>query len=493
MLIVPGRPSADGLTWWFYSGDETRPAREDLSLTLGPPEAASSSPRIRSAITIHGLGRPGEPSVAQQAYVIATTALVADREFTLTHIRTGVAAASRTLPSLNSFNPVSIGFGSCYGRVRGKGIDAWANLSSIFNDPKNPLRFRVLCGDQIYIDLDPADDGAVMRDKPPLWQRYIRQWQFLPFQNFLVSCPTIMMADDHEFWNNYPDCNNLWNWWGEDELGGSIGRKLDRAFSIFQAALNIAPSDVLDDQTEASKSVIDGILRDQARTFELDLGYVVVLLLDVRTRRTSLKYKGGHPEVAAPIFPNMPSVQWLANTVDRLRRADVPCVLILSQPLIEMPRASEPWEENLPEYPQEYAQLWEAIFASKHRPLVLSGDLHWSRLYCATNARSPEREMYELISSPLSRIKSSWLSDPTLPESREGAVMWESGALKGESKWHRWPPGHVFDDMNNYATITFMPMKHVRGTAVGVKVSLWPLTEPVLHPVRYKEFILKPQ
>lgn len=491
MLIIPGRPSPSGLTWWVYAGQGARPLPEDFKLTVGAKEAASRLPGIRSTFTIHGLGRSGEPPEAQRAYVIATTELAADTEYTLTHTGSGMTVASRTLPALESFKPVSMGFGSCYGRVRGKGIDAWAKLNAIFNDPNNPLRFRVLCGDQIYLDLDPADDGAIKLSKPPIWRRYLQQWQFLPFQNFLLSSPTMVMADDHEFWNNYPDRNNLWNRWAEDELGGPTGREFDRAFSVFQAALNIAPGDLVDDRTAANRSLVDKILRDRARTFEIDLGYALVLVLDVRTRRTSMNYDGGHPQLAAPTFPDMPNVQWLANTLARLQHVDVPCVLILSQPVIELPRASKPWEENLPEYPKEFAQLWQALFASKCRPLVLSGDIHWSRLYCATNARTPEKEMYELISSPLARIK-SWLADPKLPDRGEGSVMWEAGALKGEGKWQRWPPGYISDDMNTYATITFTPREHRRGTAVKVEVSLWPLFEPALRPVRFEEFLLTP-
>ena len=278
---------------------------------------------------------------------------------------------------------------------------------------------------------------------------------------------------------------------GRGRTGWAGRAGFDRAFSVFQAALNITPDDLVDDQTEANRNLIDKMLRDRARTFEIDLGYLLVLVLDVRTRRTSMNYNGGRPKLVAPTVPSMPDVQWLANTIDRLQHADVPCVLILSQPVIEMPGASQPWEENLPEYPEEYAQLWDAIFASKCKPLVLSGDIHWSRLYCATNGRSPEKEMYELISSPLSRIK-SWLADPTLPERREGSVMWESGAHKGEGKWHRWPPGYVTDDMNTYATLTFTPRQHRRGTAVKVEASLWSLFQPTLHPVQYAEFDLKP-
>ncbi len=491
MLIVPGRPSAAGLTWWIYSSQGQRPVAEDFKLTVGPKEAAGHSPAITFRLIVHGLGREHEPAEAQRAYAVATKGLAPDTPYALTHLGSNLTVASRTLPSRESFNPVTMGFGSCYGRVRGKGIDAWTKLNSIFNDPNNPLRFRVLCGDQIYMDLDPADDGAIKMTMPPFWRRYLQQWQYHPFQNFLTASPTMMMADDHEFWNNYPDRNNLWNWWAEDELGGPVGQKLDRAFAVFQAALNISPDDLVDDQTPANKAAIDRLLQDQARTFEIDLGYARLVILDVRTRRTGLRYSGGTPSLAAPTVPGLPDVQWLADTVARLK-ADVPCVLILSQPVIERPGASEPWEENLPEYPREYAQLWEAIYAAPCRPLVLSGDIHWSRLYYATSARNPQKEMYELISSPLSRIK-SWLADPTLPDQRDGSVTWDAGTLKGEAKWHRWEPGYVSDDMNNYATITLTPLERRQGTAVKVEAIFWPLYEPTLRPVRYETFLLKPQ
>jgi len=489
-LVVPGRPGTGELLWWIYSTQGVRPVATRLKLTAGPKEAAGGAHDIPANKIIHGLGRPGDDAITQNVFVVATTGLNPDLQYSLTLLDDGSTVSSRTLPSAPDLKPITIGVGSCYGRSQGKQVDAWSRLNAIFNGPNNPLRFRILCGDQLYLDLDPRDDGTITRSAPPVWERYLDQWHYQPFADFLTASPNLVMADDHEFWNNYPVRNRAWNWWADRELGQPTGLRFDRAYSVFQASLNLDPGVLLDDSSQANRDAVDKLLRDHARTFELDLGFFRIFMLDTRTRRTSVGYNQGKPSLAVPNFAEMPAVNWLENTTRAVRALTVPGVLILSQPLVEEPNASAPWEENLPEYADDYARLWQAVCAAQAHVLVVSGDIHWSRLYSITPAERPQDDVYEFISSPLSRIRSLWgTADPKLPERREGSVRWESESARGQARWNRWPPGYVTDDRNVYATLTFTPQ--ATGGSVAVDAWLWPLSEPSLRPVRYDRFILK--
>ncbi|HJT19233.1 MAG TPA: alkaline phosphatase D family protein [Nitrospira sp.] len=423
---------------------------------------------------------------------MATSDLEPDTEYTLTLTDEADSASARTLPVAGDLKPLSIAVGSCYGRSRGKEIDAWLQLKDSFNEPNDPLRFRILCGDQIYLDLDPDDDGTIKIFTPPVWKRYLEQWLDQPFRDFLTASPNIMMADDHEFWNNYPVRNRGWNFWGDRELGGETGQRFDRAFSLFQAALNLDAGRLVDDSSEANRAAVDRQLRDSVRTFEMDFGFMKLLILDVRTRRTSSTFNGGNGRLAAPRFDGLPNVRWLEDTIRSLKALTVPAVLVLSQPLVEEPGASAPWEENLPEYPDDYALLWDAVFAAQSNILVVSGDIHWTRLYCVTNSSQPDEEVYEFIASPLSRIRSfAGTADPTLPDRSQGSVKWEGREGRGLAQWKRWPPGYVRDDENVYATLTFTPEGSSAGVMIHVDAWLWPLERPSLKPVRHKRFLLK--
>lgn len=353
MLIVPGRPGIEGLTWWIYSPDGIRPTQESLRLTAGSQVIAATANEVAAVKVIHGLWRSGDPTIARNIFVVATTGLRPDMEYSLSSLSavSSDAVTSRTLPPLSASKPITMGVGSCYGRVRGRNVDQWVKLKDIFNDRDNPIRFRFLCGDQIYMDLDPATDDVV-DGKPNSMLRYQSQWiQDVPFRRFLASSPTMTLADDHEFWNNYPDridipFSSKWKW-AENELGGPVGQEFDRAFALFQAGLNLDPRAVVDDTSVENREKMDRLLRDDARTFSIDLGFLNILALDVRTRRTSMSYDGSKPKVAVPHFDpqaaglkggvdssRLPDVSWLEKVKDWLGNLQTPGVLILSQPLV---------------------------------------------------------------------------------------------------------------------------------------------------------------
>src|SRR6185436_16109358 len=144
----------------------------------------------------------------------------------------------------------------------------------------DPVRLRLLCGDQIYMDLSPTDGSPLVFDAPEPWSRYASQWRTLDFDAFLRSSPNLVMADDHEFWNDYPH-GDAWLRWAETDRDGPLGKRMDRAFAVFQAPLNLDPADVAD-----SAPTIDALLAGAARAFPLAVGPLTFFVLDTRTRRT---------------------------------------------------------------------------------------------------------------------------------------------------------------------------------------------------------------
>ena len=433
MLIVPGRPATGGLTWWVLCDDDQ------------PPQLALEGPGQQGARTVvHALGRPTDRPLARRTFVAATTNLVADQAYTLRAAGDpGVATVSRTLPrDIPLLKRFTVALGSCYCHATRSVLGApFYPPSQYRRDGDDPVRWRFLCGDQIYMDLSATSGDALLTDAPDPWTKYRDQWEDPGFREFLSASPNLVMADDHEFWNDYPH-GNAWLLWAEHQPGGCLGKKMDRAYQIFQAALNLDPNFVV----QADAAGIDQALQDAARTFELPIGPVSFFQLDTRTRRT--RYDATTPRVV--------DAAWLNAAMQWARGLQCPGVLIVSQPLVERPAGRfadathTMGDVNLPDYGVDFACLWDALFDAPHDVVVASGDIHWSRLY-RVGRGGAERQVFEVISSPLARI-------PKLPmidwfgssDDATGKVGWANGT----ADWTRW---FATDAPHTYATLSFTP------------------------------------
>ncbi len=407
-------------------------------------------------MALHPLALPGDPPAAGNVFLAAVRGLDADTGYELTARLPGgeeARARSRTLPAqLVPGAPFTLALGSCYCLARDPGLHSFYPPVAHRPEGADPVRLRLLAGDQIYMDLSPVDGGVSIFRKPDPWQRYPDQWGRAGYAEFLRESPSLLMADDHEFWNDYPH-GNAHIPWDERDLLGPLGRSMDRAFSLFQAAFNLEAAAIT-----GSPQALATQLADEARTFALTSGPLRLFVLDTRTRRT--RYDAGKPGLA-------PS-SWLTRALDWIRRLDGPGVLVLSQPLVEE-RAS--WwsrtlhtmgDVNLPDYPADFAALWEALFAADFDVLVLSGDIHWSRVYELERATTPGRRVHEVISSSLARIPYG------KPETGEpsGKVKWQQGLA-------RWTRREATTEPATYTTVTLTALGSILAEGVRVKVAAW--------------------
>jgi hypothetical protein len=85
-------------------------------------------------------------------------------------------------------------------------------------------------------------------------------------------------------------------------------------------------------------------------------------------------------------------------------------VLVLPQPLVQKPasafaRAFHTMSDvNLPDYPGDYRALWAGLFAAPYDVLVLSGDIHYSRIASASREPLSHTRVFEVVSSPLALL-----------------------------------------------------------------------------------------
>jgi len=446
ITVIPGRPSADGLTWVVYAEGAAAP-----QLRLRGPGAGAS------AAVVHPLGRAALSPVSNNLRLVATRGLAADAEYELTAAVPGVGAAaatSRTLPAaIAPGTPFTVAFGSCYCLATDPGIAACYPPALHRAGGPDPVRLRFAGGDQIYMDLSPDSGSPLVFTAPEPWERYRQQWTSARYRPFLSASPTLVQADDHEFWNDYPH-DSAWLRWAESEPRGPLGRSMEAAFARFQAPLNVDPAAVV-----ADPHAIDVLLRDAARTFPLAIGPLRFFVLDTRTRRT--RFNDDDPHFAKP--------EWLDAAVAWLAALDGPGVLVVSQPMVETPAS---WYQNLthtmgdvnlPDYEADFARLWEAVFAAPHDVLVLSGDIHWSRVYALTRAGRPGRRVYEAISSPFARIPSGDAKDP----GSHGQVEW-SGGRAG------WTRRRVdVRTRSTYSTVSLVPLGAAPASGLRARVTAW--------------------
>lgn len=422
MLMVPGRPSEDGLVWWVL-----------LDPGRGPPRA-----RVLEAgdarIVTHALRRGRDPRLGEP-WLVAATGLAPDRPHTLevsVDQETARALPQRTLPgALGLHDRFTVSFGSCYSFKEDR--DGPAMFPSYPPLPHregagDPIRVRFLCGDQIYMDLG-GNTGLPLLVPPKPAQRYMEQWRSPLFAPFLAASPSVFVADDHEFWNNYPEGNPqlLWDKGGRN---GSLARRLDRAFSMFQTALNLDPHRVVDDD-----ATMDARLADEGRSFRLPGGGVDFFVLDTRTER---RPDNPNPKFAADA--------WMIELETWAAALRGPGVLVVGPPPVR--KKANPvkkffglvFDLNLPDFPTQFSRLWNALFDAPHDVLVLSGDIHWSRLNVVMrNGDASGRRVFEFVCSPLVHIPQGKKKSP--PDTLSGTVEWRDGTASWARMTNRLSPG----------------------------------------------------
>jgi hypothetical protein len=445
MLIVPGRPTSSSLTWWVLADSEAPPV---LALTGG----GVAGPGTR----VTGVGIPSDESTAGRVFLVSSEGLDSDTAYRLSASDpegNRDECRSRTLPgATETGQPFTFSLGSCYSVAQDKGLGRDYPPPRHGDDGPDPVRFRILCGDQLYMDLSPNTGLPIVTPAPDPWKRYVEHWSDARFRPFLAATPTLAMADDHEFWNDYPH-SNAWLLWDENRPRGPLGSRMDRAFSVFQAGLNLEAS-----QVPAKPAALASLLGDQARTFAFTAGPGRFFFLDTRTGRT--RFDGKPSGFTRP--------EWLDRATAWLGALPGPGILVVSQPVVE---TQVGWfalathtmgDVNLPDYQDDFARLWKALMAAPHDVLVLSGDIHWSRLYRIAAGTRPDHAVLEVISSPLSLIPGS---QSKTGEAR-GKVDWNGGSAD-------WTSVFANNERQSYATVSLIPTGTAPAAALRVEVAWW--------------------
>jgi len=278
----------------------------------------------------------------------------------------------RTLPTRIPTEGLSFIAATCYY----DGFHYGAKLRAALSMPYLGLRpaFQLWAGDNLYMDV-PVFRNSTTPHGDTL-QRYLDYFTRSEYRRARGLHAAFNTYDDHEFWNNFPE-EQAW-------LGRSSGA--DRADSIdaargcvklFQSSVN-------------PPSVADGL------SYRFDLAPVSFFVADMRTFRTK-------HDVATP---RMMTKLDLEALIDWARTLNGPGVLVLGQPLWIEPGGYGDY--NTPYFGLEHRAIWKALREAPYDILVITGDVHHSRVLKLSFADSPNRAVYEFCTSPASHIPTIW-------------------------------------------------------------------------------------
>ena len=266
--------------------------------------------------------------------------------------------------------PLSVLLGSCYFKNNDDGVARL--IQAITREVQPDLKF--LCGDQVYLDFPSFLLGIpfTKRGQAQLFlSKYLQNWSCSKsLRSVLKEGATWFSADDHEYWNNFPNAATLIS------ATWTSGRR-DRYHRIARSLYDTFQKD----------SASDGL----CRVFRIDpLEFMVV---DTRSGR----------EPGDEKFMTSYGLDTLTGWVDGLRG---PGVLVTGQPLLVEPHTGV-WgwfrrrigDRNLADY-QQYDRLAKSLISAPHSILVLTGDVHFPRLAQAMQPADARRGVYEAIASP---------------------------------------------------------------------------------------------
>ena len=258
--------------------------------------------------------------------------------------------------------PFTVGLGSCFYNHRDGG-QAAGSYRALYERGHSSVRPDVtfLAGDQVYLDIGFDSLSFVKSEiRQRIAEDYALHWQTLG--SILTRGATWMLPDDHEYWNDYPFYDSL--------IPTLLALKLDWVRETWNA------------------TATDGVNRVQQcpRVEIFDLGDdLSFCLADVRSRR--------HEHGFLPTQDLKKVTQWARGLTS-------PGVLVIPQPLIVKPNETE---RNLLSFRAQYQELLEALGATGHDIVLLSGDVHFGRI--ASVSLGPQGgRLTEVIASPMSNL-----------------------------------------------------------------------------------------
>jgi hypothetical protein len=260
---------------------------------------------------------------------------------------------------------------------------------------------KLLMGDQAYVDQPPSKFGGIdspnlediadfLVNLPPIFGGYMnteelewhvdgvydRSWR--TFGSFLTDGANMMLTDDHEYWNDYP--NKPVALWRMIHFGDSFRATMQRI----------------------TRQYADGVqCAHPVRHFDIgqpaQLSFFVV---DTRMNRSQ----------GTARFIDETDMAALEQWLERLTS---PGVLVIGQPLLTQPisrlhMAGKTFDTdiNLPAY-EQFPRLCRALTGCSHDVLVLSGDVHFGRVARINVQRTDGHRgpvLHEIVASPLSLL-----------------------------------------------------------------------------------------
>lgn len=256
----------------------------------------------------------------------------------------------------------TVGIGACFFTQNDGGAAASAYKRLVRKGPEDVRPdITFLTGDQVYLDIGM---DSISFDGSEIWQRiagdYERNWRLMG--EFMRYGGTWMLPDDHEFWNDFPFYDTplptLWPLQAKNVRKAWTQAALDGVNNIQRCA------DV------------------EIFTIGKDLSFC---LADFRTRR----HENG--------FIDEAGLQKIEQWATQL---SMPGVLVSSQNLMDEPGGPE---KNLTHFTEQYTRLINALGASGHDIVCLTGDVHFGRVATAPLGNKGAR-LIEVVSSPLSNL-----------------------------------------------------------------------------------------
>jgi hypothetical protein len=301
-----------------------------------------------------------------RAYRVAATGLRAASRYRLTAAAGALSqfAEATTLPAALPQLGLTAAVASCYYDGYRRDAQLLAALQQTRAGQKPA--FHIWTGDNLYLDVPP--DSPAHRPYGHSVDRYLRYFLDSGYGRVRALAPAFTAYDDHEFWNNYPEFV-LWlsRTWGDDW-------KDYRAAAIECAAL-----------------FQSGLNPGGPGFFSFAIDPLAFFFLDTRTFRE--RHESGRSLMAT-----RPAMAAFEHWVKQLNG---PGVLVLGQPL---------WideggfvDYGPPSFRDQYAAIWACLRRAPYDMLVISGDVHHSRVL-RISFRGAQRHVFEFVSSPACHI-----------------------------------------------------------------------------------------
>lgn len=307
---------------------------------------------------------------------------------------------------------------SCYYQPE----DASGLLGTVASQVMLRPQLTMMLGDQIYGDLplfeDLPEDEPGIRQK--LGEKYRRNWVTPQLgagglASVLARAPVVCVADDHEYWNNFPfrqtQLPNTWT----DTRRGRWQRAAQDLFEDYQLA---GPA--------------GGVQR-------IDIEPLSMLVVDMR----SLRDEAFGRLVSDATLVEMR--QWASDLIARKQAGNPSVGLLSSGQALFVSAASDSAKRKADAEMANYAQFEQAVMpllealADEGIPVVyVTGDVHWGRVAQGVDVRSGRVLLHEVIASPSRLIRV-----PLIDSGKEAM-----GSLRGIfGKRDPWPrhsnPGEV--------------------------------------------------